>query len=352
MKWTDGLVSAGLVLVCSAVAGCSGGPGAVLLSKEDSARYAVADPTGLPDRLDIPLTRRGGYLLVPGYIDDQPVGLMMIDTGASISVIAQGAAGRLNLEKGGEGRTVGVGGFETFEFYKAGHYSIGQTTRGAPESGRQGVLRLASERLAGLKLLGFGESLRVGLGGIVGFPELSAVPFALDASRRELTVYRPEAFRPPAGATRERLRLFRKLPMVRAEVYDGSQRVEVWLLIDYGADNALTLPDVLLERHPGVMSVNATGRGRTAGVGGTVQSTQTWVKDFRMLGLSLKDVPVNFEPPPPTMRGPRLIGRVGNELLKHFRLTFHASHGWVYAQWIPGEAGADTPESVAGQPVK
>ncbi|MEO1235176.1 MAG: aspartyl protease family protein [Planctomycetota bacterium] len=305
-----------------------------------ASTYTMADPAGLPERLDIPLTRSGGYLLVPGYIDGEPVGLMMIDTGATLSVIAQGSAGRLGLEKDGRGRTVGVGGFEDFDFYRAGHYSIGQASPGArvsADEGTRGVLRLERDKLAGLRLLGFGESLGVSLGGIVGFTDLAAVPFTLDASRRELSLYEPTAFRPPRDATRERLHRFRRLPVVRAELYDGAQRVEVWLLIDYGADNALTLPNAVLERFPGVLSVNATGRGRTAGVGGTVQSTQAWVKDFRLFGLSLEHVPVNFEEPPPTMRGERLIGRVGNELLRHFRLTFHASHGWVYAQWVPGE---------------
>ena len=190
--------------------------------------------------------------------------------------------------------------------------------------------------MAGLSLLRFGRSLGVSLAGIVGFTDLAGAPFALDGARKQLTVYNPFAFRPPRDAIRDRLHRFRRLPMVRAELSDGKQRVEVWLIIDYGADNALTLPDTLLERHPGVVSVNAAGSGRTLGVGGSVASTQTWVRSFRIFTLDLQDVPVNFEPPPPGLGGPRLIGRAGNQLLRHFRLTFHADHGWVYAQWNPG----------------
>lgn len=299
--------------------------------------FSLGEPDTLPDRLDIPLARSGGYLLVPSFLNGEAAGLMMIDTGASISVVAQGVAGSLNLPFDGTGRTVGVGGFEDFDYHRAEHFSIGQLT--SPLDGQRdaqrGVLQLERQRLAGLRLLRFGESLGVGLAGIVGFTDFGDVPFALDAPQRQLTLYRPRAFRPPADATRHRLHNFRKLPMVRAQLDDGNQRVEVWLIIDYGADNALTLPRAVLDRYPGVASVNASGSGRTRGVGGTVTSTQTWVNNFRVFGLDLQHIPVNFETPPPTMRGEKLIGRIGNTLLQHFRLTFHPAHGWVYAQWNP-----------------
>ncbi|MEO0515303.1 MAG: retropepsin-like aspartic protease [Planctomycetota bacterium] len=311
--------------------------------------YAVAAAGALPARLDIPLARSGGYLLVPTFLNGESVGLMMIDTGASLSVVAQGVAGSLGLPKDGQGRTVGVGGFEDFDYYRAEHFSIGQPTSrlDGKKNTQRGVLRLERDRIAGLRMLNFGRALGVGLAGIVAFTDFGDVPFALDAANQRLTVYEPRAFRPPADATRHRLQNFRKLPMVRAEVDDGNQRVEVWLIIDYGADNALTLPRAVLERYPGVVSVNASGSGQTRGVGGTVTSTQTWVKNFRVFGLDLQHIPVNFETPPPTMRGEKLIGRIGNSLLQHFRLTFHPAHGWVYAAWNPAaeangasEAGA------------
>jgi len=308
--------------------------------------FTLADPQALPARLDIPLARSGGYLLVPTFLNGESVGLMMIDTGASLSVVAQGVAGSLELEQDGKGRTLGVGGFEDFDFYRADHFSIGQPSSelDGKKGQERGVLQLERDRMAGLRMLGFGRALGVSLAGIVAFTDFGDVPFALDASNRQLSLYEPRAFRPPAEATRHRLRNFRKLPMVRAELDDGNQRVEVWLIIDYGADNALTLPRAVLDRYPGVVAVNAAGSGQTRGVGGTVSSTQTWVKNFRVFGLDLQHIPVNFETPPPTMRGDRLIGRIGNTLLQHFRLTFHPAHGWVYAEWNPGDT-----ESAAGR---
>ncbi|MEM9882110.1 MAG: aspartyl protease family protein [Planctomycetota bacterium] len=342
-----GHLAAALLVVAVSV-GCSPtaasvdrGPGRVAAP----AVYDLDERAGWPERLDIPLARSGGYLLIPAYVDGRSAGLMMIDTGATISVVAQGLAGTLGLPADGRGRTVGVGGFEDFDYRTAEAFSIGGDGVAVP-SGRRGALRgtlgLGPRRFASLNLLGFGRSLGVGLAGIVGFTDLAPVPFTLDAAAQTLTVHRPDAFRPAAGATRHRLHRYRRLPMVRAELDDGRQRVEVWLIVDYGADTALTLPTEVVDRFPGVVSVGASGAGRTRGVGGTVESRQTWVRRFRLFGLDLRDVPVNFETPPPTMRGDRLIGRVGNGLLQHFRLTFHASHGYVYAEWTPG-----TPENDA-----
>lgn len=321
--------------------GCAGPVDTTLIASTETGaaprHYSVAESTQLPDRLDIPLARSGGYLLVPSYLNGESAGLMMIDTGASLSVVAQGVAGRIGLQKDGQGRTLGVGGFEDFDYFRAEHFSIGQAPQPEPRRGKnqRGTLLLEREKLAGLQMRNFGRALGVGLAGIVAFTDFGDVPFTLDTPRKTLSLYRPRSFRPPDGASRHRLRSFRRLPMVRAELDDGNQRVEVWLIIDYGADNALTLPRAVLDRYPGVVSVNAAGSGQTRGVGGIVTSTQTWVRHFQVFGLDLENIPVNFETPPPTMRGEKLIGRIGNSLLQHFRLTFHPANGWVYSQWNP-----------------
>jgi len=169
----------------------------------------------VPDAGVIPLLRREGYLLAEAEIHGVGVGPMLIDTGASLGVIAQGVAGRLKLEKSGRGRT-----------------ALGTGPR----------LTLPGGKRAALNLRKFGDGLGVGLTGIVGFNELSPNPFTLDASAQTLTVHRPSTFRPPRDTARERLRLFRGLPMVRAEIRSDRGPVVVWLLIDSGADRAVTLP--------------------------------------------------------------------------------------------------------------
>ncbi len=324
----------GLSVGCAAVAPRSA-------ETNSSARAAVPPATAdlqqldaLPTRLDLPLVRRGGYLLVPGWINGQPLGLMMIDTGASIGVIAQGMAGRLDLPRGGRGRTVGVGGFEDFNYLTITDYRLGPPAVDGEVRG----LRLEPRPMAELPLLRFGQSLGVSLAGIVAYTDLAALPFTLDAAGSTLTVYRPQSFRPEPGATRHRLRHLRRLPVVRATLQADGRPIEVDLIIDYGADAALTLPRSILNKHPGVVAVEAAGGGRTFGVGGSVDSTRTWLRGIRLLGRDLEHLPVSFETPPPSLTGPRPIGRIGNGLLQHFRLTFHASHGYLYSRFVPAEA--------------
>ena len=319
-----------------------------LSSKISSAAEAfdLQQPEGLPPQLALPLICRDGYLLLRARMGEEAVGWMMVDTGASLTVLSRGVVGRLGLPAAGQGRTVGVGGVETFDFHAVDRLAVGG---GAGPADRDWPwLTLASARAAGLDLRRFGRALGLSLAGIVAYPDLSAVPFTLDAADPQptLTLYHPRQFRPPAGATRHRLRHFRRLPVITAYLELDRRRIAVDLLVDYGADNALTLPSTLLTQYPGLASVNASGAGLTRGVGGHVESTQTWLRRVDLLGLSLEHLPVSFEPPPPGLgfatpagvEGPaRPLGRVGNALLRHFRLTFHPSHGYLYAQWQPTE---------------
>ena len=144
------------LLVClSWSMGCETvGPDATVLTSQqtaatsEKAAYTLAEPEALPERLDIPLARSDGYLLVPTYLNGESAGLMMIDTGASLSVIAQGVAGSLGLPKDGAGRTLGVGGFEDFDYRRAEHFSIGQPTStiAGQKNAQRGVLQLERER--------------------------------------------------------------------------------------------------------------------------------------------------------------------------------------------------------------
>lgn len=314
---------------------CAGGPDfEALKAPKPAPRVAAAQ--AVSETGSIPLLRRGGYLLAEAEIHDVAVGPMLIDTGASLGVIAQGVAGRLKLNKNGRGRTVGVGGVEAFDYVDVDRITLGA---GPPSQARLG---LPAGRRAALNLRRFDKALRAGITGIVGFNELSTRPFTLDAAARTLTVHDPSAFRPPRDAARERLELYRGLPLVRAEIRSNRGPVTVWLLIDSGADRAITLPDTLLRDHPGLAATRFSGRGRTTGVGGGVESTQTWLGQIRLFGLNLESLPVSFEPPPPTMSHGETglhIGRVGNQLLQHLRITFDARRRWVYAGWAGPDGG-------------
>ncbi len=319
---------------CSTPPSGAGGDTSVLLSAPSDVytpAYSVARPADLPDDIVLQLTRRGGYLFVPAFINGEPVGPMLVDTGATLGVVAQGVAGRLRLPVVDRGQTVGVGGIEPFDFHRVDRLALGN-----PDD-PDGFLGLASQRMAGLNLAAVGGAVGSGTAGIVAYTDFGPCPFTIDHAAATLTVHRPDTFTPPRDATVHRLERYRSLPLVRAAVAGRDARHDVWLILDYGADAPLTLPVSLLYRDPSVRAVAAHGTGRTGGIGGTVSSTQTWLRRLGFLGLDLEQLPANFEEPPPTMRDPnRPVGRVGNSLLQHFILTFDPPHGRIYAKWIPG----------------
>ena len=69
---------------CTAAPESATTPTPVLVATPEGPRaprtYDIGKPGALPNRLDIPLIERGGYLLVPGWVNGQEVGTMLIDT--------------------------------------------------------------------------------------------------------------------------------------------------------------------------------------------------------------------------------------------------------------------------------
>lgn len=251
-------------------------------------------------------------------------GLFMFDTGSSLGVVSTGVAGRLRLPTGESGTATGVGGTQAFDFRPIRRLEFGG-------------LEMTDARLAAISLHGMSRGLGTSVSGMIGIRSLGGLPFTLDYGDSTLTVYRRDAFKPPEGVPVFPARFdLVGLPMITAEVGNGHK---VWLILDSGADNALTLPRKCLEQWPQIVSVPNSGAGASSGIGGSVASTQTWLKEFKLLGLNLKDTPVTFETATGALaRQSKPIGRIGGEMLKNFRLTVDPRSGRIWAQWMPGES--------------
>lgn len=290
-----------------------------------AAAYSVARPAELPERITIGLAEDQGYLFAATRINGRDAGLFMVDTGASITVIEPGTANRLGLPTVGRGSALGVGGSQRFDW------------RGVDSLVLGGAIDLEPKRAAALSLHKITDGLGVSVRGIVGYRSFGGLPFTLDYAAQTLTLHRPDAYTPTPGSTPVRLVPHRGLPMVRAAVGPPGREHAVWLLIDTGAHNQLTLPTECLELWPEILAAPQQGHGRTSGVGGPVASRQTWVNQLRVMGVTLQDVPTNFEPSTAQMqRAPVPVGRIGNKLLRHFRLSFDPRTGIVHAIWRPG----------------
>ena len=269
------------------------------------------------------MTNNSGHLFVPATINGDPVGMFMLDTGSSLTVIGQGTAARMSLPETGSGTAMGIGGPENFTYRRVQSIAIGG-------------LQLTESRLACLSLARFRRPIGIAVNGVVGFTALQHVPFAIDQQSSTLTVYSPESFRPPADGRAEPMSINGGIPAVMAQVGDGHQ---VRLIVDTGDMTHLTLPRWCLDRWPDIAAVPSTGHGRSVGVGGSVDGIRTWVSVLKIFGLQLNGVQVSFDPQPFAQGRPVAIGRIGNGLLKHFRLTFDARKRVVWSQWRPGAGG-------------
>jgi len=282
--------------------------------------YAIEQPDQLPAQLTIPLREYNGYLRTPTRVNGQDAGVFLIDTGSTQSIISLTTASGLNLPKGRPGVTNGIAGQETFIHAQVQTLSIGE-------------LLLHGRELPMLNLHRFHRPLGEIVGGIVGFSAFGGVPFTIDYQPPSLTVYQPSRFQPHPEAQAHRLWLYRGIPVIRAVVGNGHA---VWLMIDTGSDKQVTLPRSCLTRWPDIVLVPQTGRGQSKGIGGTIGNVNTWLDSITLLGLELRQIPVSFEPDQPTPSAQKKpIGRIGGNLLKHFRLTFDPTHQRIWVHWLP-----------------
>lgn len=317
-------VLAGLMLL----GGCAAGT-----AKHDSqhvstpqirtASFSVNRPDELPDQLTIKLREHRGYLFAPARINGREAGLFMFDTGSNLTVISTGVAGRLGLGVVGNSHAVGVGGTQAFDY--RGFHRL-----------EFGGLEVSGDRAAAISLHPMSNGIGISVSGLIGIRELAGLPFTLDYADHTLTVYRRDMFTPPPGVKPQRARFdFAGLPVVEAHIGDGHP---VWLILDSGADNELTLPRKCLELWPEITAAPGSGSGHSAGVGGAVASTYTWIRSINVFGLDLKDMPAQFEQAPESFtRQTRPVGRIGGAFLKNFRLTMDPQRNLIWAEWLPVE---------------
>lgn len=307
-----------LLLLPTLLLGCkTASPSTVLASK--TSAYSLAQPAELPDRYTIPLESRHGFLFARGQLNQKHPGLFLFDTGSNLNIVDQGLANRLGMETIDQRTTLGVAGTADFTVRLVDELSLGG-------------LDLGLDRVGVLSMYPLTRGLGMNPAGLIGFTAFANHPFTLDYQNHTLTVYRRDTFVPPPDATRVPLVNYRGLPAVRAKLGGGQ---DVLLILDSGADNAVSLPESCAP-WPGLLASGVTSPSQARGVGGDIHTRRGWLRKLDIFGLQLYDVPVTFEPPPPGLTDPRItLGRVGNQLLSSFRLTFDARRHFLWVEFLP-----------------
>jgi hypothetical protein len=193
------------------------------------------------------------------------------------------------------------------------------------------------------------------MAGIVGFDCLRDGVFTVDLVDGSISFPQGAGTTPiandpsaiPPGAAICELRMVAGLPAVPGVI--GGYR-NVWLQIDTGSNGSLALPSEAIRRFPDLLAGHANTAGQDTGVAGVGNTIISRAATVGVFGTQLNDVAIQVELP--TGSGPLLsdptrpdlvpivVGRMGNQVLRQFRITFDLPHHRLWAVRRPLPPGS------------
>ncbi len=284
----------------------------------------------------VPVELTGDAIFVPTLVNGEPV-WMILDTGATMSVLSTPVAEELGLVTAGTGAGVGAGGLGEVGILQAESLAIGGLTFEGPT-------------LASVDLSGYGRHFGREWGGILGYELFARTVVEMDYAESALTIYDPESYAPPEPVPGSieilPLRVDAGIPALEAE-FDG---VRGFFALDLGNLNYTTVyrPAVeeygLQERYPDWRPQLVSGFGganihRLVKLGG--------------LRLGSVDVPeplavLSGETEGALARS-RELGNIGQDVLRRFRrVTLDYPHGRLILEVGPDGLGEGVPPNRLG----
>lgn len=274
-----------------------------LLDRAPAATYA-ADAQALPFELF-----RGTRIFLEGTINGQPA-RMMLDSGASSTVINMSFARRIGLEQTQAVPIRGVGGFQPGAIasgvtVQAGSFSAADST----------VLMLDLDVIAGH----IGRPIDV----ILGMEAFRSGIVDIDFPGRRINFRPAEGFTPPAGAVALPVDMADRRHTIPVSVNGGPpMRAD----IDLGNGSALMLARSAWE---GSAIANLRyAEASAGGVGGMVPTRMTTIPTVSVAGHTFQSVPATLN-----MRAEALPdsgANIGIDLLQRFRLLFDYGRHTLY----------------------
>jgi clan AA aspartic protease (TIGR02281 family) len=252
----------------------------------------------------------GAHFSVPAYINGRPA-RMLLDTGASETVVSVEAARRLGL-LAADGAVSGSGA--------AGQYTASATTLSELTIG---AIRQRQQQAYIVPM-----PAEFTYDGVLGAPFFMEYVVTLDYKERLLTIQQPEMFIPPPGVSAVNIRLEGKKPLVQA----SAAGVSGWYSVDTGAGNALTFFTPAVERN-GLRTALSPRLRTVTGVspGGPVRGDLVRVPDVTIGPHVFHNVLAELSLAEQGMfASPLFEGNLGGELWHRFIVTLDYSRGQLY----------------------
>lgn len=282
-----------------------------------------APPQGLPVTLPFRYSQR--LILLEARLNGREY-LMMLDTGAAITVVDANAAKALGLPPGEPLNLLGASGqgassVTTLESLQLGSVLLRD-------------LQVAVADLGLIRLVGGGERF----GGILGFNVLNRFRVTVDYHRRTVTLEAPGGKLPTGHAVVARFP--GATPQLELEVEDIGN---VPVLLDTGAAMTILPVRAGLQWQP----FRSASLGLTLGVGGAgTPPRAARAHTVRLAGETIRGATLMFSAPAPPNAPVQILseagfGLLGNNLLRYFRLTIDYPLRTVVLRRMPQPASLD-----------
>lgn len=284
-------------------------------------------PAGLPVTLPIRFSQREIFVEVKLNGRDY---LMMLDTGAGITVIDQPVAEALHLPPGESMNVLGASGQGAASITRLASLQIGSV--------HLRDVQVAVTDLGLIRLIGGSR-----LGGILGFNVLNRFRVTIDYHRRTLTLEKSGGVLPPGWA--KQVSFMGATPILDAEVEDIGK---VPMLLDTGAAMSILPVEAAQQWQP----LRSASLGLTLGVGGAGNTSRAArAGSVKVAGVTIRGVTLMFASPAPKGAPVQILseagfGLLGNNLLRHLRLTIDYAMRMVVLQRMSHPAPLDDAATV------
>lgn len=257
----------------------------------------------------VPAKYVGGHLYVEVRFGQRTV-WMILDSGASATMIDQALVRQLGLKTKGSLPAKGMGGYIEIELFRI-------------DSMRVGELEIYDVVVGAVELSNLAGALDEDLefGGVLGYDFLSRFPILIDYQSPRITVFRPGDFRPPTGGAEIPFHLTLQVPTIRASLAGvvGNFIIDLGnpfgLLVHHRFTAANRLDTLLSNVEPLGMTVG--------GVGGQVDGRSALASSFSLGEVVLTSLRVILmDEQAGLAASTELDGNIGNLILEGFRVLF------------------------------
>jgi hypothetical protein len=263
-------------------------------------------------RRDLPLAK--------AFLNGRDAGFFLLDTGSSLTVVDRAVAGRFKLAEGPKVQVTGIGGRVDSPLVKLDSLIVGGRNFGARSA-------------AVIDMSDFNHTIGWPVAGILGLDSLQEFIFTMDLQGGALTFEDRAAFVPPPGAAAQRVAIVGNLPAVEGRMESNLPAV---LQIDTGSNGSLAVSVRHVEQQTQLLAGKYNVHGEAYGVGGLAGTVTSELRNLTVFGQELHAVAFQVELSNPQTSGPvprdaPILGRMGNQVLKKFRITFDLPHQRLWA---------------------